>query len=131
MILDAGPLTALLNRRDRWHSWAVETLGGLEPPLWSNEAVLTEAAHLTQQPAAIMAHVRSGVIRVSFRVEDNAAHLARLLARYAPRMDLADACVVRMSELTRDCRILTLDRRDFAIYRRNGREVLPLLTPPD
>jgi hypothetical protein len=44
-------------------------------------------------------------------------------------MDLADACVVRMSELTRQCRVFTLDRRDFAVYRRNGRNVIPLLAP--
>ena len=44
-------------------------------------------------------------------------------------MDLADACVVRMSELTKRSQVLTLDRRDFSLYRRNGRTVIPLITP--
>jgi predicted nucleic acid-binding protein len=55
----------------------------------------------------------------------------RLLKKYADRqMDLADACIVRMSELTRDCRVITLDRNDFEVYRRNGRDVIPLIVPP-
>jgi hypothetical protein len=45
-------------------------------------------------------------------------------------MDLADACIVRMTELTRDCRVLTVDRDDFSVYRRNNRELIPLVAPP-
>jgi hypothetical protein len=45
------------------------------------------------------------------------------------RMELADACVVRMTELYRQCRVFTLDRSDFSVYRRNSREVIPLLAP--
>jgi hypothetical protein len=45
-------------------------------------------------------------------------------------MDLADACIVRMSELERDCRVITVDRRDFSVYRRNGRDLIPLVAPP-
>ncbi len=46
-------------------------------------------------------------------------------------MDLADACIVRMSELTRTCRVVTVDRTDFTVYRRNGREAIPILSPPE
>jgi len=46
-------------------------------------------------------------------------------------MDLADATLVRLSELFDDCRVLTVDRQDFSVYRRHGRQVIPLLTPPD
>jgi hypothetical protein len=45
-------------------------------------------------------------------------------------MDLADACIVRMTELIRDSRVVTLDRADFSVYRRNGRDLIPLVAPP-
>jgi predicted nucleic acid-binding protein len=73
--------------------------------------------------------VSSGFLRIALEIEDQADGIESLLARYGKRMDLADACVVRMSELTRQCRVFTLDRRDFAVYRRNGRNVIPLLAP--
>jgi predicted nucleic acid-binding protein len=69
-------------------------------------------AHLTGRPAEIASKA-----------------FERLLTQYAPRTDFADACVVRMSERFAACKVLTLDRADFAIYRRNGREVIPLIAP--
>ncbi len=54
-----------------------------------------------------------------------------LLKKYADRdMDLADASIVRMTELTRDCRVITVDRADFSVYRRNERDLIPLIAPP-
>jgi hypothetical protein len=44
-------------------------------------------------------------------------------------MDLADACLVRMSELTPDCRIFTIDRQDFSVYRRFRNKVIPAVFP--
>ena len=128
-IVDTGPLVALLNRRDTHHRWVTEVLAGLELPLWTCEAVLTEAAHLTDKPAVIMAMVADGVLKLGLDIEDEGEALKRLLTRYDKRMALADACVVRMSELARDCRVLTLDRADFSVYRRNGRDVIPLIAP--
>ncbi len=129
IVLDTGPLVALLNERDKYHRWAVEVLAHLAPPLWTCEPVLTEAAHLTGRPAEILARVSSGALRIGLEMEEHSAQLEKLLTRYAGRMDLADACVVRLSEIHRECRVLTLDRTDFAVYRRNGREVIPLIAP--
>lgn len=84
---------------------------------------------LSRRPEAIIEMLAAGAFRVSFNVEDQAAGLLNLLQRFKGRMDVADACVVRMSEIFRDCRVFTLDRRDFAIYRRNSRDVIPLLSP--
>ena len=54
-----------------------------------------------------------------------------LLRKYADQeMDLADACIVRMTELMRDSRVVTLDRADFSVYRRNGRDLIPIIAPP-
>lgn len=128
-IVDTGPLVALLNRRDTHHRWVTEVLSGVELPLWTCEPVLTEAAHLTDRPVVIMAMVADGVLKLGLEIEDEAEALKRLLKRYDKRMALADACVVRMSELARDCRVFTLDRTDFSVYRRNGRDVIPLIAP--
>jgi uncharacterized protein len=129
IILDTGPLAALMNRRDKWHAWASEAFRSLLPPLWTCEAVLTEASHLTGRPAEIVSKVASGVLRIGLHAGQHAERLERLLAQYAPRMDFVDACIVRMSERFPACKVLTLDRRDFAVYRRNGRDVIPLVAP--
>lgn len=129
-IVDTGPLVALLNRRDRYHGWTQEALAGLDLPLWTCEPVLTEAAHLSGLPDALIAMVSEDALRVGLDIGEEAAALSRLLRRWAGTMDLADACVVRMAEMYPACQVFTLDRRDFSIYRRNGRHVIPLLAPP-
>jgi predicted nucleic acid-binding protein len=130
-ILDAGPLIAALNRDDRHHRWACSTLDRLGPPFFSCPEALTEAAAMTGQPAAIVEMVRAGEIVLTFDLSAQAASVLALLKKYADRdMDLADACIVRMSELERDCRVITVDRGDFSVYRRNGRDLIPLLAPP-
>lgn len=128
-ILDTGPLVALMNRRDRFHEWTLQAWDGLAAPLWTCEPVLTEAAYLTRKPEAILGMVHDGAVRIGLEIEDQADGISALIARYGARMDLADACVVRMSELTRRCQVFTLDRSDFSVFRRNGRDVIPLLAP--
>lgn len=129
IIVDTGPLVALLNRRDAYHEWVGDTLKGLSGPLLTCEPVLTETAYLTGKPAALLAMLSAGGLKVAFRVEGEADTVRRLLDRYRARMSLADACVVRMSETIRESRVLTLDRKGFEVYRRNGREVIPLIAP--
>ena len=130
-ILDAGPLIAALNRDDRYHTWACATLDRLGPPFYSCPEALAEAAAMTGQPAAIVEMVRAGEIVLTFDLSAQAASVLALLRKYADRdMDLADACIVRMSELERDCRVITVDRGDFSVYRRNGRDLIPLIAPP-
>jgi predicted nucleic acid-binding protein len=97
--------------------------------LWTCEPVLAEASHLTGQVRAILDMLAEQRLRIGFDLEEQATATAALLARYGKRMDLADACVVRMSELTKRCVVITLDLRDFSVYRRNGREIIPLIAP--
>ena len=99
------------------------------------EPVLTEAAFLLKregcEPDALFVLLERGVIRVSLEIEDQVPDLRTLMRRYRDRpMSLADACLVRLSELHRDSRIFTLDA-DFRIYRRHGNKVIPLLMPED
>jgi predicted nucleic acid-binding protein len=130
-ILDAGPLIAALNRQDEHHRWACEILDRLGPPFYSCPEAMAEAAAMTGQPAAIVEMIQSEEIILAFDLSEQAASVLSLLKKYADRdMDLADACIVRMTELMRDCRVVTLDRLDFAVYRRNGRDLIPVIAPP-
>jgi predicted nucleic acid-binding protein len=130
-VLDAGPLIAALNRDDEHHRWATETIARLRPPFHSCPEAMAEAAAMTGRPAAIVEMIHAGEIVLSFNLAAQAASVLALLRKYADRdMDLADACIVRMTELAKDCRVVTVDRRDFSVYRRNGRDVIPLIAPP-
>jgi predicted nucleic acid-binding protein len=133
VVVDAGPIVAWLNARDAQHEWAKGEFGRLKPPLLTCEPVLAEAAFLVQRsggdPGAVLALVVKGVLRVAISLQDEAAHLHALMRRYreAP-MSLADACLVRLSELMDDIAVMTFDT-DFRIYRRRGRQVIPILAP--
>lgn len=130
-ILDAGPLIALLNRQDAHHRWASDVLERLGPPFYSCPEAMAEAAALTGQPAAIVEMIQAEEIILRFDLSEQTAAVLALLKKYADReMDLADACIVRMTELMRDSQVITLDRTDFAVYRRNGRDLIPVITPP-
>jgi len=73
--------------------------------------------------------VREGRLRPNFKLADEAAALETLMKRYADKpMSLTDACLVRLAEIHKDCRVFTLDRH-FKTYRRYGRSVIPLLSP--
>lgn len=135
VLLDTGPLVAFLNARDRYHVWSTRVFGGIPGPVFSCEAVLSEACFLLRRlkggPEAVMKLVERGLVRIPFRIESEAGSVRRLLARYASvPMSLADACLVRMSEQSPESVVLTLDR-DFRIYRRQGRNVVPTVMPSD
>lgn len=109
-------------------------MAALNPPLLTCEPVLTEACFLIQRaggrPVDLIRKVAQRSLEVGIDLEDDAAGIESLMQRYADTpMSLADACLVRLAERFPDCRLFTLDR-DFAHYRRNGRQVIPLLRPP-
>jgi len=132
-LIDSGPLVAFYDRKDQWHRWTHEQVDALTPPLLTTEPVLTEACFLLQRgtghPAVILRAVQRGILQIAFDVETEAAALETLMDRYADvPMSLADASLVRLSELHREARVFTLDR-DFRQYRRHGRQVISLLAP--
>jgi predicted nucleic acid-binding protein len=133
VLLDTGPLVAYLNRNDRHHAWAVDCWSALFDPLWTCEAVLSEAIFLLQSdgagPEPILRLLERRIIRLDFVMDDHRADVFRLLRKYADQpMSLADACLVRMAELGDPCQVFTTDN-DFRVYRRKGRHVIPLLSP--
>ena len=105
----------------------------MRPPLLTCEPVLAETAFLLKREGreadALFALLERGVIRVALAVQKEQADLRALLRRYRNRpMSLADACLVRLSEIHRDGEVFTLDS-DFRIYRRHGNKVIPVLMP--
>jgi uncharacterized protein len=130
-IADTGFLVAFANRHDQHHDWAVELAAQVSEPLLTCEAVLAETAFHLGDAALVLAMVTDGLVTVAFTCEDHLAHLAALARRYADRRpDLADLCLIRMSELHTRHSVITVDRDDFRVYRRNKREAIPLITPP-
>lgn len=135
VLLDTGPLVAYLNRHDRHHEWAVESWKALFDPVWTCEAVISEAVFLLQSDGGdaelVLRLLERQIVRMEFAMDQHRADVIRLLRKYADQpMSLADACVVRMAELADACQVFTTDR-DFAVYRRKGRHVIPLLAPFD
>jgi predicted nucleic acid-binding protein len=133
VLVDTGPLVAYLNRRDRHHAWAVQSWRVLFDPLYTCEAVLSEAAFLLQSDGvsceSLLQLVERQLVRLDFSLDDHRPDVFRLLRKYADRpMSVADACLVRMAELSEASRVFTTDR-DFRVYRRKGRQVIPLLAP--
>ena len=130
-IVDTGYLVALLRRDDEHHGWAKGVAGQFELPLLTCEAVLAEAAFHLQSSIHLLQMLKRGVIRVAFDCSRHLESLQELAERYADRRpDLADLCLVRMSELYPRHSVITVDAADFRVYRRNKREVIPTLCPP-
>lgn len=134
VILDTGPLVALLNQADRHHPWARDEWARITPPLLTCEAVLAEACFLVRRFAggqsAVLELVRRGVLDVSFHLADGTDPVFRLLNKYqGVPMSFADACIVRLAEQHPAGVVFTLDS-DFSIYRKNTRQVIPTLIPP-
>lgn len=130
-IADTGVLVAFANRNDTYHAWAVPLIERIETPMLTCEAVLAEAAFHLQNTAVVLAMLREGLVTLAFDCRDHVPQLEKLARRYADRQpDLADLCLIRMSELFPHHSVITTDRDDFKVYRRNAREVIPVVCPP-
>lgn len=133
VIVDTGPLVALLNRNDAAHAWVVRQLREIAPPLVTCEAVLAEATYLTRQVAgaraALIEMIGEEFLIIGMSVADHHSALLTMIRRYADvPMSLADACLVRLAEIFPQSPVLTLDS-DFSVYRKNGRKVIEVLCP--
>jgi predicted nucleic acid-binding protein len=135
VLVDTGPLVALLDRRDIHHAWVQRELAQLRDPLLTCEAVLSEVFFLVGRirggTATFAGLLREGLLPTSseFSYASHSIEILRHLERYSyVPMSFADACLVRMSELERDSIIFTTDR-DFLTYRRNRRQPIPLISP--
>ncbi len=135
VFVDTGPIVALLDRRDTHHEWAKREIAHLREPLLTCEAVVSEVFFLLSRVrggnATLIALLRDGLVRMAanFSYRDHSAEILDRLERYSSvPMSFADACLVRISEIERDCLVFTTDR-DFLIYKRNRRQSIPLISP--
>lgn len=132
-IVDTGFIVGALDAADQWHSWAAREFPNLYSPALTCEAVVSEACFQLRPTSCgrrqLLAWIKCGGLEVVPILPAEIDPIEKLFARYGTRMDYADACLVRLSELHPGHAIVTTDAKDFRIYRRFRREALPLLTP--
>jgi predicted nucleic acid-binding protein len=133
VIVDTGPLVAYFDRRSEHNKWVKEKFAQLHDPLFTCEAVVVETAFLMRRNSVnidwLIDSLRRGMIRCDFDLAEEIEAIGQLFHRYDDRpISIAEASLVRMSELHPESIVLTFDR-DFLIYRRNGRQKIPLLAP--
>jgi uncharacterized protein len=130
-IADTGFIVAFGNREDYHHAWAIDIAKNITEPLLTCEAVLAEAAFHLGSSAYVLSLLRNEMLRSGFDLSRNLEQLRDLARRYEERRpDLADLCIIRMSELYPRHTVITVDEGDFRVFRRNKREVIPMLCPP-
>ena len=133
ILVDTGPLVAILVGTDLHHAWAVEQLPELPAPFVTCEPVLAETFYLVSRlpngPRRFFELLGSGLLKGGFNVLVEREALQKLIYKYNDLpMSLADACLVRMAEQIQDAVVFTTDS-DFRTYRKNGRQIIPLIMP--
>ncbi len=131
VVVDAGFLVALFSRRDADHGWAVEQADRYPPPWLTCESVLSEAFHLLGASGVPVLSTLLGrrALEVRFDLGSDVDAVMRLMHKYADvPASLADAALVRMTEVLPDPLVLTTDE-DFRVYRRHGRQTVPCAMP--
>jgi uncharacterized protein len=130
-IADTGFIVAFGSQGDYHHAWAVDIARNITEPLITCEAVLAEAAFQLGSSSYVLSLLRSDMLRLGFDLTRNLEQLAELARRYEDRRpDLADLCIIRMSELYPRYTVITVDESNFRVFRRNKREAIPILCPP-
>jgi uncharacterized protein len=132
-LLDTGCLVAVLFARDQFHKWAVEKISTMPTPLLTCEAVVAESCFLTQRmlgsSKAVYDFIETGAVKIDFSLADEFEAVKDLALKYQNvPMSLADACLVRMSEIYENSTVFTPDS-DFIIYRKNGNQIIPTIMP--
>jgi predicted nucleic acid-binding protein len=130
---DTGPLVAYVQANEAHSVWTREAFDRLEAPFLTCEPVLSEACFLIARAAGdpddLLELVERGLIQVRFELKEEMPRVRALMKRYRNvPMSLADACLVRMTERTAACRVVTFDGH-FRIYRRHDRRPIPILMP--
>jgi len=131
-ICDTGPLLAYLNRNDPHHKWAVALMKEVRAPMLVCEPVLTEIVYFLREDSLavdpLFQLLEREAVRLDFDISSHWPRIRTLMSRYR-QMDLADASVVVMTELHTRSQVLTIDHRDFSVYRRNDRQVINFISP--
>jgi uncharacterized protein len=127
-IADAGLLIAFLDPADPYHLWAAKVFEAESPPFYTAEPVLAEAAAVLGNPDPVLSMLESEDLVLNFALAKEFSTVRALVAKYRDQpMDLGDACCVRMSELIPDSVVYTIDKKDFSVYRKHGRQPVPCI----
>jgi predicted nucleic acid-binding protein len=126
ILVDAGPLVALVDADDQHHAKCVAALKGLREPLATVWPPLVEAMYLLSDvpraQEALWEMVERGAVALLPLDGSDIPRIRELMRKYANRpMDLADAAIVRVAEREHLRKIFTVDRRDFSVYRLHDR----------
>ena len=121
VLLDTGVIVALLDRSESFHKACARAVREVEAPLVTCEAVITESCYLLRNlsgaSGAVIENVAAGIFQVPFQLSQDTAGVRQVLRKYKDRkIDLADACLIRLADEFGTGDVLTLDQ-DFAIYR--------------
>jgi predicted nucleic acid-binding protein len=133
IIIDTGVIVALVNRREQTHQWVKNTLKSLSLPFLTCESVITESCFLLKNvhggENAVLNLINSNKLQIPFNLSEEVTEIKQLIKqyKYVP-MSLADACLVRMSELIKGSSVFTLDS-DFIIYRQYKNQVISVIMP--
>jgi uncharacterized protein len=133
-LIDTGPLVSAFARREtNFKRWAEEILSAAPLPLVTCEPVITEACHMLGSADRILEAIERKLIVCPLRLDECSVEVKWLMTKYADQpMDLADACLVHLYSTYREgtARIVTLDRKDFTVYRtRKGRRIACVFPP--
>lgn len=133
ILIDSGALVAALRRRDQHHAWARAHFMAGTDPFVTCEAVISESFFLLERAhdgkEALCGLLEREIVIIDFSVADQLAETLRLIRRYHETpISFADACLVRMAEQIEGAVVFTTDS-DFRTYRRNGRQMIPLIMP--
>ena len=126
VLVDAGPLVALIDRADREHETCVAALKTLSASLVTVWPAFTEAMYLLsgswQAQKALWSRLETDALTLAPLDESDAHRMRELMEKYRGLpMDLADAALVRVAERDALTEIFTLDRRHFSVYRPGRR----------
>lgn len=130
IFVDTGAIVGALSKRDQHSTAAGRLFREIPKPLYTCEPVMAEVLFLLKDVHSgrrkALDLIANGVLRIGFSLQDEIGGVSDLMSKYESLpMSLADACLVRMSEID-DGRVFTFDS-DFRIYRRNGRQAIPLI----
>ena len=133
ILVDAGPLVALVDADDQFHKKCVAALRVVQEPLVTVWPPVTEAMYLLgdlpRAQEALWEMLARGVLQLLPLDLSDVPRMRELMSKYADRpMDLADAALVRVAEREGIRKIFTVDRDDFSVYRLHGR-VRPNIIP--
>ena len=130
-IADTGFIVAFARQNDQHHRWAVGIAQEITAPLLTCEAVLAESAFHLESSSYVLSLIQDKMLRIAFDCATHFDKLCELAKRYEDRHpDLTDLCLIRMSELYPKHPVITVDEADFRVYRRNKREMIPMISPP-